>query len=185
MTDTIHVLGFAGSLRKASFNSGLLRVAQELHPDDMTVEIFDLGLIPLFNQDFESNPPEPVKAFKAKIAAADALLIATPEYNHSIPGVLKNAIDWASRPLKETPLNEKPVALMGAGGIAGTAYAQSHLREVAVFTNMHVLSRPVVHLQRSWEKFDPNGNLTDEAARQLVQQLLVALASWTRRLQIR
>ncbi len=179
----IRVLGIAGSLRKASYNAGLLRLALDTLPEGMTLEVFDLSNIPLFNQDLVAEPPEPVAVFKSRIAAADALLIATPEYNHSIPGVLKNALDWASRPLKETPLDDKPVALMGAGGINGTAYAQSHLREVAIFTNMHVLARPVVQIQRAWEKFDQNGNPTDESIRPLIQSLLEALDAWTRRLQ--
>jgi chromate reductase, NAD(P)H dehydrogenase (quinone) len=183
MAEKIHVLGIPGSLRKASFNRGLLRAAQALLPEDMTLEIYDITSIPLFNNDvLEAGIPESVKDFKGRIAAADALLIATPEYNYSIPGVLKNAIDWASRPPKESPLNEKSIAIMGAGGISGTARAQSALRQVAVFTNMHPLNKPEVQVQRSWEKFDAEGNLTDEPTRQLVQQLLVALDDWTRRL---
>ena len=183
MLEKIHVLGFSGSLRKASFNSGLLRTAMEQLPVDMTLEVFDLAPIPFYNEELNvDGGPEPVKAFKSKIAAADALLFATPEYNYSMPGVLKNAIDWASRPLKESPLNEKPLAIMGAGGIMGTSRAQAHLRQVAVFTNMHPLNRPEVQVQRAWEKFDQNGNLTDESVRQSVRALLVALAAWTRRL---
>jgi len=149
----------------------------------MTLEIFDLAPIPFYNEDLNvDGGPEPVKAFKARIAAADALLIATPEYLYSIPGVLKNAIDWASRPVKDSPLNEKPIAIMGAGGIMGTSRAQMHLRQVAVYTNMHPLNKPEVQIQRAWEKFDQNGNLTDETVRQSVRSLLVALAAWTRRL---
>ncbi len=183
MPEKIHVLGFSGSLRKASYNAGLLRAAMELLPDDMTMEVFDLAQIPPYNEDLNvDGGSEPVKAFKAKIAAADALLIVTPEYNYSIPGVLKNAIDWASRPAKDSPLNEKPIAIMGAGGIMGTARAQMHLRQVAVYTNMHPLNKPEVEVQRAWEKFDQNGNLTDEPTRQAVRSLMVALAAWTRRI---
>ena len=183
MLEKIHVLGFSGSLRKASFNASLLRIALEQLPDDMALEIFDLAPIPFYNEELNvDGGPEPVKAFKARIAAADALLIATPEYNYSIPGVLKNAIDWASRPAKDSPLNEKPIAIMGAGGIMGTSRAQMHLRQVAVYTNMHPLNKPEVQIQRAWEKFDQNGNLTDETVRQSVRSLLVALAAWTRRL---
>jgi chromate reductase len=183
MADQITVLGISGSLRKASFNSGLLRTAQELLPADMVLEIYELANIPFYNEDvMAAGIPETVKDFKARIAAAAALLIATPEYNYSIPGVLKNAIDWASRPAKESPLNDKPIAIMGAGGIMGTSRAQAHLRQVAVYTNMHPLNKPEVQVQRSWEKFDADGNLTDETARQQVQQLLVALDAWTRRL---
>ena len=183
MLDKIHVLGFSGSLRKASFNASLLRTAMDQLPDDMTLEIFDMAPIPFYNEDLNvDGGPEPVKTFKARIAAADALLIATPEYLYSIPGVLKNAIDWASRPVKDSPLNEKPIAIMGAGGIMGTSRAQMHLRQVAVYTNMHPLNKPEVQIQRAWEKFDQNGNLTDETVRQSVRSLLVALAAWTRRL---
>jgi chromate reductase len=183
MPDKIKVLGIAGSLRKASYNRGLLRAAQTELPEDMELEIYDIAGIPLFNEDvLNAGAPDVVKDFKAKIAAADALLIATPEYNYSIPGVLKNAIDWASRPAKESPLNDMPLAIMGAGGISGTARAQTALRQVAVFTNIHSLNKPEVQVQRSWEKFDAEGNLTDEQIRQAVHNLLIALDAWTRRL---
>jgi chromate reductase len=182
MQEPIHVLGFSGSLRKASFNAGLLRAARELLPENMILDVFDLAPLPFYNQDLETDLPEIVRTFRATVAAADALLIVTPEYNYSIPGVLKNAIDWASRPVKESSLNDKPVAFMGAGGVMGTSRAQAHLRQVAVFTNMHPLNKPEVQVQRSWEKFDAYGNLTDETTRQAVQQLLIAFAAWTRRL---
>ncbi len=183
MSEIIHVLGFSGSLRKASFNAGMLRAAREVLPESMTLEVFDLSPLPFYNEDLNvDGGPEPVRAFKEKIARADALLIATPEYNYSISGVLKNAIDWASRPAKDSPLNEKPLALMGAGGLFGTVRAQHHLRQVAVYTNMHPLNKPEVEVQRGWEKFDQNGNLTDEATRQAIHTLLVALDAWTRRL---
>lgn len=184
MTDKIHVLGFSGSLRKASFNRGLLRAALEVLPEDVTLEIFDIAAIPLYNSELDvEGGPESVREFKARIAGADALLIATPEYNYSMPGVLKNAIDWASRPIKESPLNDKPLAIMGAGGVMGTSRAQAHLRQVAVFTNMHPLNKPELQIQRGWEKFDTEGNLTDEQTRPLIHNLLVALSAWTRRLQ--
>jgi chromate reductase len=184
MSDTIRVLGISGSLRRNSYNTGLLRAAAELLPEGMTLETFDLAPIPPFNQDIldTSGPPEPVKQFKARIAAADALLIATPEYNYSIPGVLKNAIDWASRPVQDSPLNGKPLSIMGAGGVMGTSRAQYHLRQVAVFTNMLPLNKPEVMVQRSQEKFDAKGNLTDEPTRQQIRALLEALSAWTRRL---
>lgn len=179
----VHVLGFAGSLRKSSANRGLLRAAAELLPKDVTLEIFDLTPIPLYNWDVEAaGTPEPVKLFRERIAAADALLIATPEYNYSFPGVLKNAIDWASRPPRDTPLAGKPIAMMGAGGGAGTARAQMALRQVAVFTNMLPLNKPEVMVQQAFEKFDSDGNLTDETVRPRIQALLEALAAWTRRL---
>lgn len=184
MANPIHVLGIAGSLRKASVNKGLLRAAADVLPEGMLLETFDLAPIPLYNGDVDAaGAPEAVLHFKARIAAADALLIATPEYNYSIPGVLKNALDWASRPPKESPLNGKPLAIMGAGGVAGTTRAQLHLRQVAVFTNMLPLNKPEVAIQRAWEKFDAEGNLTDEPSREAIRMLLQALLTWTRRLQ--
>jgi chromate reductase len=183
MSDPIHVLGFSGSLRQGSYNTGLLRAAAELVPADMALEIFDLAPLPLFNEDvLTAGAPESVRQFKARIAAADALLIATPEYNYSMPGVLKNAIDWASRPVADSPLNGKPLAIMGAGGVAGTVRAQMHLRQVAVYTNMLPLNKPEVTIQRARDKFDANGNLTDEHSREQIRALLEALAAWTRRL---
>ena len=125
MNDVVKILGFAGSLRKG-YNRSLLRAAQELVPRDATLEVFDLGGIPIFNQDLEDQPAETVKEFKAKIRAADAILIVTPEYNYSIPGVLKNAIDCASRPYGDNAFEHKPVAIMGASiGMAGTARAHT------------------------------------------------------------
>jgi len=183
MADKIKVLGIPGSLRRASYNRGLLRAAQALLPEDMDLDIYDISGIPLFNEDLiPDSVPEAVKDFKSRIADADALLFASPEYNFSIAGVLKNAIDWASRPAKESPLNDKPIAIMGAGGIGGTARSQAHLRLVATFTNMHPLNKPEVLVQRAWEKFDADGNLTDEQTRQNVRNMLVALDAWTRRL---
>jgi chromate reductase, NAD(P)H dehydrogenase (quinone) len=117
MTDHVHVLGIAGSLRQKSYNKAALRAAAELVPEGMTLEIYDIAPIPLFNADVEAQgDPEPVRDFKARLAAANALLIATPEYNYSMPGVLKNALDWASRPVATTPLGEKPLAIIGASG---------------------------------------------------------------------
>jgi chromate reductase len=183
MTMPVHVLGFSGSLRKASNNRGLIRAASQVLPEGMTLEIADLSEIPLYNGDQEAaGAPDGVKAFKAKIIAADALLIATPEYNFSIPGVLKNALDWASRPPKDSPLSGKPLAILGAGGPSGTVRAQIALRQVAGFINMLPLNRPEVLVARAWEKFDAEGNLKDEATFQQIAELLKALDAWTRRL---
>lgn len=180
---SIHVLGISGSLRRGSYNSGLLRAASGLLPEGMTLGIFDLAPIPLYNADLDAaHTPEAVQEFKDRIRAADAILIATPEYNYSIPGVLKNALDWASRPVKESPFNGKPLAILGAGGTGGTIRAQAHLRQVAMFLNMHALNRPEVLVMRSWEKFDANGNLTDEPTREAIRSLLVALGDWARKL---
>jgi chromate reductase len=183
VADTIHVLGIAGSLRRGSVNKGLLRVAAELVPDGMTIETYDLSEIPLYNGDVQAEgDPEAVRHLKERIAAADALLIATPEYNYSIPGVLKNAIDWVSRPPETSPLIEKPIALMGAGGLYGTVRSQLHLRQVFVFTNSLVMPKPELMVQRSWEKFDKDGNLLDAEIRERVGVVLQGLAAWTLRL---
>jgi len=178
----LHIVGFSGSLRKRSLNTGMLRAARELAPEGMQVGIFDLSPLPLYNGDLEAEGwPEPVAAFREALAAADALLIATPEYNYSVTGVLKNAIDWASRG-PNSPLLEKPVAIMGAGGGAGTSLAQMHLRQICVHNSMFPLARPQVLLARARDKFDADGNLVDADARDRVRELLEALAAWTRRL---
>ena len=189
MTDTesprpLRVLGFAGSLRAASYNKMLLRAAVELAPAGMEIEIFDIGAIPLFNEDVEAaRTPPAVEAFRDAIRRADALLIATPEYNHGVPGVLKNAIDWASRPPRKSPLAGKPAALFGASpGATGTARAQTQLRASFVFTDTPALPQPEVLVFRAHEKFDADGRLTDEQTRVFVGRLLAALADWTTRL---
>ena len=177
------ILGFAGSLRAASFNRSLLRAAVELAPADMDLVTFDLAGIPPFNQELEAQPPEAVKNFKTAIRAADAILIVTPEYNYSIPGVLKNAIDSASRPYGDNAFDGKPVAIMGASiGAFGSARAQYHLRQTFVFLNMFPLNQPEVMVASAQDKFDGSGRLTDEPTRQRVKELLEALAAWTKRM---
>ncbi len=184
MVQPIRILGFVGSLRKGSYNKALMRAALELAPEDAAIEVFDLEGIPPFNQDFETQPPQVVRDFKAKIRGADALLIVTPEYNFSIPGVLKNAIDWASRPFADKVFEGKPVALMSASiGRLGGARAQYHLRQSFVYLNMHPLNRPEVMLSSAQENIDANGKLTNEQTRQLIRELLEALVKWTRQLQ--
>jgi chromate reductase len=184
MTSPIHVLGLSGSLRRASWNTGLLRAASEVLPEGMTLETFDLAPVPLYDQDLDTPDtlPEAVRRLKERIAAADALLLATPEYHGSTSGVLKNALDWASRPMRGSPLSEKPLAIMGAGGMSGTIRAQLHLRQMATSMNMYQLNRPALQIQRAWEKFDANGNLTDEVVRHELRAVLEALVAWTRRL---
>jgi len=183
MSSELSILGFSGSLRQGSYNCALLRAAQEMVPSEAKVEFFDLAGIPLFNQDMEKHPLEKVKEFKAAIRAADALLIATPEYNYSIPGVLKNALDSASRPYGDNAMNGKPVAIMGASvGMLGTARAQYHLRQCCVTLNMYPLNRPEVMVPFAHEKIDAKGNLTDPATRELIAKLVEALIIWTRRL---
>lgn len=182
--DEIHILGFAGSLRKGSYNRAALRAAEELLPEGVSLETFDLSPIPLYNGDVEdAGIPEPVKRFKERIAAADALLIVTPEYNYSLPGVLKNAIDWASRPIGQNSLSGKPLGMMGASiGLNGTVRAQLHLRQVAVFTNMYPINKPEVFIRQAANKFDEQGYLTDDDLRAQIRALLESLAEWTRRL---
>jgi chromate reductase len=183
MSYPVRVLGFSGSLRRGSYNTALLRAAAELAPDGMVLETFDLASIPLYNEDIRSEYgfPEAVAAFRERIAAADALLIVTPEYNHSVPGVLKNALDWASRP-PDAPLNEKPAAIMGAStGIGGTGRAQEHLRQVLTFMNVYPVNKPEVLVARAPEKFDTAGRLVDGATRQYVAQLLENLLIWTQK----
>jgi chromate reductase len=183
MGKAFKILGFAGSLRKGSYNRALMRAALELVPEGVELEIFDLDGIPPFNQDLENEPTEKVKEFKAKIRAADAVLIATPEYNYSIPGVLKNAIDCASRPHGDNAFEHKPVAIMGASpGMIGTARAQYHLRQCFVFLSCFALNHPEVMVAHAHEKIDADGKVTDQKTRERIAQLLENLVAWTRRL---
>jgi len=183
MDKKIKILGFAGSLRKGSYNRSLLSAALEMVPKEATLEIFDLEGIPPFNQDLENQSPEKVMEFKAKIRAADAILMATPEYNYSIPGVLKNAIDWASRPYGDNAFDGKPVAMMGASvGMLGTARAQYHLRQSFVFLNMHPLNQPEVMVPFVQEKINQNGKVTDEKTKKKIGELLESLVVWTEKL---
>jgi chromate reductase, NAD(P)H dehydrogenase (quinone) len=182
MNQKVHILGFAGSLRKQSYNKAILAAALEAIPDDASLEVFDLEGIPPFNQDLELQPPDKVKEFKARIRAADAILIATPEYNYSIPGVLKNAIDWASRPYGDNAFDGKPVAVMGASiGTLGTARAQYDLRRSFVFLNMLPLNQPEVMVSFAQDKVDSKGRVTDENTRKKIKELLESLIAWTRR----
>jgi chromate reductase len=182
----ISILGFAGSLRKDSFNKIILRAAVELLPERAELDIFDLEGIPPFNQDLESQLPERVREFKERIRAADAILIATPEYNYSVPGVLKNAIDWASRPYGDNVFSGKPLALMGASiGMLGTARAQYHLRQTLVFLNVYPLNQPEILIPFVDKKIDKNGNLADEKTREKIKELLESLISWAKRLNLK
>jgi chromate reductase len=182
MNQKVHILGFAGSLRRQSYNKAILAVATETVPDDASLEVFDLEGIPPFNQDLELQPSDKVKEFKARIRAADAILIATPEYNYSIPGVLRNAIDWASRPYGDNAFDGKPVAVMGASiGTLGTARAQYDLRRSFVFLNMLPLNQPEVMVSSAQDKVDSKGRVTDENTRKKIRELLESLVAWTRR----
>lgn len=183
MNQQLTILGIAGSLRAGSFNRLALRAAQELAPEGATIETFDINGLPGFSQDDEANPPAQVGELKQKIKNADAILLVTPEYNYSVPGVLKNAIDWASRPYGDSAWTKKPVAIMGASvGTLGTARAQYHLRQMFVFLNMYVVNQPEVMISAAHKRFDEQGNLTDETTKKLIGQLLEELVSLTRQL---
>lgn len=178
MAKEIQILAIPGSLRKQSYNTGLLLAAKNVLPPHVQLEIFPLQDIPLYNQDCESLLPKSVLLFKEKIRKADAILIATPEYNYSMPGVLKNAIDWASRPYGDSAWEGKPVAIMGASpGLFGTARAQYHLRQVFVTLNMFPVNRPEVMVGSAEGKFDAEGNLTDPKTLEKVKELILALVA--------
>ena len=179
----INVLAMCGSLRAGSYNRAALRAAIELKPPGMMIETADIGAFPLYNEDVRAQGfPPSVEKLRRQIAAADALLFVTPEYNYSMSGVLKNAIDWASRP-PDQPFAGKPVAIMGAAaGMAGSARAQYDLRRSCVFLDMHPLNKPEVLIGQAQTKFDADGRLTDEATRGFIRDMLVALEKWTRQL---
>lgn len=179
--EVITILGIPGSLRRRSYNRLLLENASELAPDDVRIDIVGIGRLPLYNEDLEADPPEPVVRLRAAIEAADGLLLATPEYNYSVPGVLKNAIDWASRPRDTTVLRGKPVAVMGAsGGLFGTVRAQAHWREIFVATQSILVTSPEVYVGSAPDRFDGAGRLVDENARRLVRQLIDNLVALIR-----
>lgn len=184
MSEPIRILGIAGSLRKKSYNRAALNAAADLLPEGATLEIFDIDGLPGFNEEDEQNPPAKIVELKQKIRDADAILFATPEYNYSVPGVLKNAIDWASRPYGDNAWVGKPAAIMGASiSFIGTARAQYHLRQSMVFLNMFPINQPEVMISNASERFDADGNLTDETSKKLIRQLLQNLVDWTRRIQ--
>jgi chromate reductase len=177
----INILGIAGSLRKESLNKKALNAARLLVPQDATLEVFEhLAEIPPFNQDLEQSLPDIVIQFKKQIKGADAILFVTPEYNYSVPGVLKNAIDWASRPYGDSAWEGKPAAIMSASpGMLGGARAQYHLRQIMVFLNMFPLNRPEVLIPSAHDKFDDKCNLIDEHTKEKITELLKALDDWT------
>ena len=186
MNKPITILGIAGSLRRESYNRGGLRAAQQLVPEGATLDIFELDGIPGFNQDEEQNPPEKVTELKKRVREADTILFVTPEYNYSVPGVLKNAIDWASRPYGDSAWNGKPAAIMGASiGNIATARAQYHLRQTMVFLNMFPINQPEVMIGNAADRFDVEGNLTDETTKDYIRRLLQNLVEWTMRIQTR
>ena len=179
----MRIVGIAGSLRQGSYNRALLRAAQALAPAGMSIEIAALADIPLYNADLEAQgDPAPVAALKAAITAADGVLLATPEYNHGVPAVMKNAVDWCSRPPRTACLNAKPVAIMGASpGMVGSARGQVELRAAFTFTNSFCMPQPEVIVAKAHEKFDAEGRLTDEGTSRFLAAYLVAFEAWVRR----
>jgi len=177
------ILGLSGSLRKSSFNTAALRAAQELVPAGSSLTIARIDDLPHYDDDIRvAGYPEPVQRLRAEIAAADAVVFATPEYNYSISGVLKNAIDWASR-APDQPFNEKPVAIMGCSmGTLGTARAQYQLRQMLVFLNAFPINKPEVMIGQAQTKFDAEGHLTDAPTREFIAKMLESLVDWAARI---
>lgn len=183
MAASLRIFAFCGSLRKGSYNRMLLHAAEELAPAGVSFDSFDIGELPPYNEDVRAlGFPVPVESLREKIRAADALLFVTPEYNYSLPGILKNAIDWASRP-PDQPFNGKPAAITGASpSMLGSARAQNHLRQICVYLNILLVNQPEVFVAAANKKFDAGGHLTDEPTRKFVAQLMQALVNWTVRL---
>jgi chromate reductase, NAD(P)H dehydrogenase (quinone) len=180
---SLRVIGIAGSLRSASFNRALLLAAQELAPPGLVIEIREIGDLPLFNPDLDTGAgPPPVESLRSAIRSAHGLLLVTPEYNHGVPGVLKNAVDWLSQPLGRSALEGKPTAMMGAStALAGTARSQSQLRQAFVLTNSPVMQQPELLVGRAQDKFDALGRLTDQPTRVFLTVFLGRLAQWLAR----
>jgi chromate reductase len=176
------ILGIAGSLRAGSYNLALLRAAVEVLPAGASLDIVTLHDIPLYNADVQAGgDPAAVEALKRRVAGADAVLIATPEYNYSIPGVLKNALDWVSRPPKTSPLRKKPVGIVGAsGGESGTMRSQLALRQVFVFLDGYVMVQPELRVPNAGQRFDAEGRLVDEELRERLRAFVAALVEWAR-----
>lgn len=175
------ILGIAGSLRAASTNKGLLRCAAARAPENLNVQMADLSDIPLYNADI-ATPPAAVQRLLDQMAAADGFVLACPEYNYSMAPALKNALDWASRQPNNALLEDKPVAIMGAGGGMGTSRAQYHLRQTCVYLNLHVMNKPEFFANAFTEIFDAEGNLTSEVDIQNVSAVMNAFAAWVARI---
>ena len=177
----LQVVGIAGSLRAESWNRKLLAASVELAPATLAIVPFDIASIPLYNGDLDSDErrPEPVQRLKEAVSLANGVLFVSPEYNHSVPGVLQNAIDWISRPAGKSPLAAKPVGLMGASrGLVGTARMQQVLKLTLLSTLARVMPHPGVVVGTAHGKFDESGRLTDAATRDFVTAYLIQLAEW-------
>jgi chromate reductase len=184
MRPPIHLIGISGSLRKGSYNTAALYAAQKLLPEGVTMDIADLLPLPMYNPDKEAEGfPLSVRKFQEQVLRADAVVIATPEYDYSIPAALKNAMEWATRPSGFSAFSGKPAAIMGASpGNFGTIRAQMHLRQVCIYANMFLINKPEVFITRAGEKFDQYGNLADEPTRVIIRQMTDALIKLTLRL---
>lgn len=182
MDKKLKIVGICGSLRKESLNRKALIASKKFFPPDVKFEIVEIGDMPLFNQDLEENLPGSVVKFREKIQSADGILFAMPEYNYSVSAVLKNAIEWGSRPYGKAVMNGKPVAIMGVStGMLGTGRAQYHLRQICVQVNMYPLNKPEVMIPLGLDKFDKDGNLTEIHTKEKIEKLVNALIVWTRK----
>lgn len=180
MPEPFSVVAFAGSLRRGSYNRALAAAVRDLAPRSLAVTVHEIDGIPLYNMDLERAAfPAAVTRLKDALRAADGTIIVTPEHNFSLSGVLKNTIDWISRPSGDAPLGGKPIGIMGAtSGVTGTARAQMHLRTILVNLNAVVMPQPAVLIARAQDKFDAGGGLTDEETRERVRRFLDAFARW-------
>lgn len=178
------IVGIVGSLRKGSFNKSLLTATAALAPAGTEFVILDIAALPLFNQDDEMTMPAAVKALKEAVKSADAVVFATPEYNYSVPGVLKNAIDWLSRPYGQNSLDGKPAAIIGtSSGLMGSSRAQYHLRQIlGPGLNVQLLNRPEIIVTGAADKFDAKGELTDPKTKEKLSEMLTALVAWAKKL---
>ena len=179
----IRILGISGSARRRSYNTALLEAAKELLPEGAALEVYDVSVLPLYNQDIEVEIPAPVMRFKEEIRRAEAVLFATPEHNYSITAVLKNAIEWGNRPVEDNSWDGKPAAIMSAStSPRGGARAQLHLRQIMVDLNMYPINKPQLLVARAQENFDANLKLTNSEFREILRTLLISLTEWTLRL---
>ncbi len=170
----MNIIAISGSFRKGSYNTMLLKALAKLAPEGMRIEIADISNIPLYNQDGEAAFPEEAQTLKDKIEKADGVIIVTPEYNRSVPGVLKNAIDWASRPWGKNSFAKKSILIMGVSiGKIGTAVAQSHLRQIMLYLDANVIGQPELYLTN--EIFDDEGNIIDISTKELLTKALSVL----------
>lgn len=176
----MNILAMSGSLRKGSYNTALLNAVREVVSDDSNVNIYDLSNLPMYNQDLEESFPKEALDFKKAVEESDAVIIATPEFNRSISSVLKNALDWASRPWGENSFAGKPVLVLGASvSVAGTAVAQQHLKQILLFLDMKVIGQPEFYLGNAANKFNEKGELVDDDTRKLLSKAVSVLESKT------